>query len=409
MLLLVSQASASTSLTYDYDANGNLISGDGKYYEYNDANQLVRVRFGDQNGLLLEEYVYDYQGQRVKKIENGVTTYYIGKHFETQVGDVGSGNTSYYFANGERVAKKDSSGNISYYLSDHLGSTNVVTDSSGNLSERIRYYPFGEFREGGNERYAYTGKERDRLTDFYYYEARYYNPGFVHFTQADTIVPNLYDPQNLNRYAYVRNNPLKLIDPSGHESWFSQKWNQVKTWARDTFGPAEAPQLVQIDPEAYRRASPEAKENVKQSVQQQQQYIQEFNNAQQDYVDVLNTTETGLKIAEGAGKGSTFILKVNPATKGIGNILSYGYLGADIYKVSQNSELSIIGKQSAIEGRVFLKMTSDTVGHGISKSIATKYPILSPIIDNDIASGIFAEGYSSVGKIIVDYLSKRVP
>jgi len=56
-------AHATTSLSYQYDTNGNLISGDGKYYEYNDANQLAKVRHGDQNGPVIAEYVYDHTGQ----------------------------------------------------------------------------------------------------------------------------------------------------------------------------------------------------------------------------------------------------------------------------------------------------------------------------------------------------------
>ncbi len=224
MLILIALAvsapflHASTTLTYTYDANGNLIGGDGKHYEYNDANKLVKVRHGDASGPVIVEYVYDYTGQRIKKIENGSATYYIGKHYEQQTDGVTSSTTNYYFANGERVAKKDQAGNMYYYHSDHLGGTNVVTDSVGNLVERVKYYPFGEIREGGNEKYLYTGKEKDHLTDWYYYEARYYNSDFKHFTQADTIDPDYYDPQDLNRYAYVRNNPLTLIDPDGN-SW----------------------------------------------------------------------------------------------------------------------------------------------------------------------------------------------
>jgi RHS repeat-associated protein len=212
---LFSYSHAATILTYEYDANGNLISGDGKYFEYNDANQLVRVRQDNASGPVIAEYFYDYTGQRIKKIENGVTTYYIGKHYERQVGGANPGDTSYYFANSERVAKKAPSGSLYFYHSDHLGGTNVITDASGNLVERIKYYPFGEIRQGGNEKYSFTGKEKDKLTDYYYFEARYYNPEFKHFTQADTVAPILYDPQDLNRYAYVKNNPLKYIDPLG--------------------------------------------------------------------------------------------------------------------------------------------------------------------------------------------------
>jgi hypothetical protein len=55
--------------------------------------------------------------------------------------------------------------------------------------------------------------------------ARYYDPTVGRFTSADSIVPSAMDPQSLNRYAYVRNNPEVLTDPSGH-SWFSKGWNK---------------------------------------------------------------------------------------------------------------------------------------------------------------------------------------
>jgi hypothetical protein len=112
MLAYAGKTNASTSLTYQYDANGNLISGDGKYYEYNDANQLMKVKHGDQSGPVIAEYFYDYTGQRVKKIEDGVSTYYIGRYYEIQVSGDTKTNTSYFFANGERVAKKDPLGNM---------------------------------------------------------------------------------------------------------------------------------------------------------------------------------------------------------------------------------------------------------------------------------------------------------
>ncbi len=205
--------------TFVYDANGNLIKDDAKIYEYNQANKLVRVRQGTSGtGPVLAEYFYDFNGQRIKKIENEVTTYYIGKHYEEEyTAGVQTGNAGYYFANGQRIAKKDGAGKLSFFHADHLGGTNAVSDANGNLTERTKYYPFGDIREGGQkDRYSFTGKEKDKATDFYYFEARYYNPGYRHFTQADVIVPNAYDPQSLNRYAYVKNNPMKYIDPSGN-------------------------------------------------------------------------------------------------------------------------------------------------------------------------------------------------
>ena len=50
-----------------------------------------------------------------------------------------------------------------------------------------------------------------------FYNARWYDPALSHFTQADTLIPDPYNSQDYNRYAYTRNNPVKYIDPSGHK------------------------------------------------------------------------------------------------------------------------------------------------------------------------------------------------
>ncbi|MBO4302836.1 RHS repeat-associated core domain-containing protein, partial [Methanosarcinaceae archaeon] len=112
---------------------------------------------------------------------------------------------------------KESSDGRYWYLVDHLGSTNVMIDSTGTLVERSLYYPFGSYRSGvADEKYGFTGKEFDSDTGLYYYGARYYNPEIFVFTQADSVLPDVYNPQALNRYAYCLNNPLKYEDPDGH-------------------------------------------------------------------------------------------------------------------------------------------------------------------------------------------------
>ncbi|MCL2863763.1 MAG: RHS repeat-associated core domain-containing protein, partial [Methanimicrococcus sp.] len=103
-----------------------------------------------------------------------------------------------------------------WYLNDHLGSANVIMDESGQLVEHTLYYPFGAHREGGTEKYTFTGKELDSEIGLYYFEARYYNPQTFVFTQADSVIPNVYNPQSLNRYSYCYNNPVKYTDPDGH-------------------------------------------------------------------------------------------------------------------------------------------------------------------------------------------------
>ncbi len=77
------------------------------------------------------------------------------------------------------------------------------------------YLPFGASLEG-EDRYTFTGQESDHETNLMYYNARYYSPYLRQFTQPDEVVFDIYDPQQLNRYAYTRNNPVKYTDPSGN-------------------------------------------------------------------------------------------------------------------------------------------------------------------------------------------------
>ena len=64
--------------------------------------------------------------------------------------------------------------------------------------------------------YSFTGQRLDDSTDFLYYGARYYDPALRRFISGDTIVPNPGNPQSLNRYSYVLNNPVRYTDPTGH-------------------------------------------------------------------------------------------------------------------------------------------------------------------------------------------------
>ncbi len=111
---------------------------------------------------------------------------------------------------------------IYFYHSDHLGSTSLVTDEQGQVVARAEYRPYGattvaeQLRPEVPSAFKFTGQRLDDPTGLYFFHSRYYDPQLGRFIQPDSIVQAPTDPQTLNRYSYVRNNPLKYTDPSGH-------------------------------------------------------------------------------------------------------------------------------------------------------------------------------------------------
>ncbi len=155
---------------------------------------------------------------------------------------MGSLATNYvYDAQGELAAEyapNPATTGTQYLTVDHLGSTRLVTDINGNAAKRFDYLPFGEeiFAGYGGRTTAmgymsapdkvnpkFTGKLRDNETGLDFMLARYYSGAQGRFTIPDWSakeepVPyaKLEDPQSLNLYAYVRNNPLSRFDLDGH-------------------------------------------------------------------------------------------------------------------------------------------------------------------------------------------------
>jgi RHS repeat-associated protein len=213
--------------TYDIAGNlvsqagggGNLITGDGFFREYNNLNQLIRIRNGSSvSGAVVEEYYYDPYGERIKiwRNDSAQTVVYTPFRELMQVRNTsGIFNYSYIYDGSVLVARLNPDGTKHYYHPDHLGSTTLVTDSTGNIVEETFYEPFGDVTSGGSsEVKLYTGQFSDSATGQYYYGARYYKPEWGRFVQADEI-SFIYIPQSLNRYSYVYNNPYFYVDPNG--------------------------------------------------------------------------------------------------------------------------------------------------------------------------------------------------
>jgi RHS repeat-associated protein len=114
-----------------------------------------------------------------------------------------------------------SSETIEYYHLDVVGSVRTVTNQAGQVVRNHDYFPFGDGSQGvvaGKDPLRFTGKERDAETGLDYFGARYYASRTGRMTSVDPLMDveaALVDPQQWNRYAYARNNPLVFVDPTG--------------------------------------------------------------------------------------------------------------------------------------------------------------------------------------------------
>jgi RHS repeat-associated protein len=110
----------------------------------------------------------------------------------------------------DRLSALSSSYHLGYRLADAIQTTTYCVPFGGNQGDTFSTLTAKRFT-GQYHESAIPGGE-----GLSYYNARWYDSRLGRFVSADTIVPNPRNPQDLNRYSYVRNNPLKYIDPSGH-------------------------------------------------------------------------------------------------------------------------------------------------------------------------------------------------
>jgi len=200
---------------YNYDNAGNVTTEPGsRSYVYDAENHQLNFT---QNSATTT-YSYDGEGRRVKKVNpNNSTIVYV------------------YNVAGQLIAEYDSSQAISnqpyqtsYLTQDHLGSTRVVTKADGTVRARYDFLPFGEEiaasiggRSGAgyvtdSTRQKFTGHERDSESGLDFAQARYCSSATGRFMSADSVMGSMSNPQSLNLYIYVLNNPLYYTDPTGH-------------------------------------------------------------------------------------------------------------------------------------------------------------------------------------------------
>jgi RHS repeat-associated protein len=98
-------------------------------------------------------------------------------------------------------------------------------------------------------REQFTQKERDNETGLDYFGARYYASAQGRFTSADSYGGSFVNPQTLNLYTYVRNNPLKYVDPTGHQDENPMKKGKKgnNDDAEEFLNTEDTPEIVQIN------------------------------------------------------------------------------------------------------------------------------------------------------------------
>ncbi len=182
------------------------------------------------------KYKYDSSGQRFQKWQNGagVKGYWFGAGSDVLAeGDVNGNITQeYIFFGGQRIARSDPSNNVVYYLSDHLGTARVSTNSSGSICYDADFYPFGGERivtDTCDSAYKFTGKERDGESGLDNFGARYDSSQLGRFMSPDPANYGAIDksPQTWNAYSYVANNPLNATDPDGLDCVYTQNFSET--------------------------------------------------------------------------------------------------------------------------------------------------------------------------------------
>jgi RHS repeat-associated protein len=205
-----------TTTGYAYDANGNMTNDGVNTLTYDGENHLLTSSGTLGSGT----YTYDGKGLRVRKASGTTTTVYSfsgSKVIAEYVNGAAPGSpTREYIYSGSALLAKVEGTATQYYHSDHL-SARVMTDSSGNKIGEQGHFPYGEtwYATNTTTKWEFTTYERDSESGNDYAMARYHVNRLGRFSSPDLLAGSSGDPQSLNKYSYVRNDPANLVDPSG--------------------------------------------------------------------------------------------------------------------------------------------------------------------------------------------------
>lgn len=173
-------------------------------------------------------FVYDYQGNRVKKQNKLINTnslYFFNNPAVMTAEQTPSAEISYVYGNSAyapeaRVVKKGTTETLEYFVHDHLGNIVEVLDATGNILNRYYYDPYGNLDvavEKVPNNLRYGSKLYDDDLKLYYFGARWYDPVIGRFIADDPEKADVKNPFSFNNYLYCNNNPERNIDPDGNK------------------------------------------------------------------------------------------------------------------------------------------------------------------------------------------------
>jgi RHS repeat-associated protein len=225
------QSNRVTTAGFSYDAAGNQKeAGTGQVFIYDAAGRLAKVK---QNNTTVVSYTYGATRERLVTqhgAENSTQkTYYVWEGGSVIAEYSGASSIpqwikNYIYFGGRLLATEEPDGAggelVQYHHSDRLG-TRLITNNKDNNVSRQETLAFGtSWDEGsyGATSRRFTSYDRNTQTGLDYAVNRHYDPRQGRFTQVDPIgmaAATLTDPQSLNMYSYVGNDPINRVDPDG--------------------------------------------------------------------------------------------------------------------------------------------------------------------------------------------------
>lgn len=245
------------SYSYSFDGNGNRVSDPAGSHSFNAANQLTDPGYtfdgeGNQTAGGGRSFAYNAIGQTSSITAGGTTTGFAYADADSTE-RTRAGRTTYLngllgqtrsTAPGQVLSfTRDPDGNLislrsgtgsSYFVLDALGSVIALTDGGGNQVAKYDYDPFGQQTattgaQASTNPFRFVSGFFDSSTGLTKFGTRYYDPAVGRWTQQDPIAGSIDKPGTVNRYAYVGNDPVNAVDPSGRDWWNPFSWSK-RTW-----------------------------------------------------------------------------------------------------------------------------------------------------------------------------------